>query len=218
MIAVRGGDHGDAVLGGFPGRDRLVEAKRGATARREVEMRAQHIRRVQVSGAAIDHRGVRLVWTQGWKSTPDLVGIEVLEGQSQLLCRFPGSAHDSSGGDSHHQAAGQSHERRPRLPLELRPQVVGAPEDGHVQWVLVIELPNDATLAVRGAQGMTGGVAIQPQRADTARGQMIGRRATHRPQADHDRVVRVAHAGPLAATPRSHWGGHGGRAPSSPTR
>ena len=75
------------------------------------------------------------------------------------------------------------------LALELAPELVRAPEQGHVVGVLEVREADDPGQAVGGALVVEDVEALEPEDALSAAGEVVERRASHPADSDDDDVV-----------------------------
>jgi hypothetical protein len=92
-------------------------------------------------------------------------------------------------GRADHQAAGLLEERSAGLTLQLRPQLVRAPDERYVERVLEVGLADDARAPVRGAECVRGRPAVEAGDAEAAAGELVGGGAPHGAEADDQDVV-----------------------------
>src|SRR5262249_30274206 len=77
--------------------------------------------------------------------------------------------------------------------LELAPQLIGAPQQGHIGGMLEIAEPDDAGGAMRGAAVVAGSEALEAQHALPPAREVVNRRAAHHAQATN-RHVKCLHS------------------------
>jgi hypothetical protein len=99
------------------------------------------------------------------------------------------------------QPAGDSQEPPAAGRLEIAPEDVGALDQGHVLGRFEVGLTDGSRSAVGGTPGVARLVRIQPEHPSPALGDMKGRGAAHRAEAEDDDVIRRHGDGPSADRP-----------------
>src|SRR6266566_3337697 len=109
---------------------------------------------VQVSSARIQHRDEVGRQAKGGKPFAHFDRRQYLVRQFMFPGASQRSRYDHPFERADHQSASNLHEWAAARILQLSPQLVGAPDERHVERVLKVGLADDATVTVRGSECM----------------------------------------------------------------
>ena len=184
-------DHARAFPIGMPAQDRFVETQFRALPSRQLQMRLDAPLRKENPGARLPHRHHILRRQKRRKTPAHVLRIHEFVPQAVLL-RAPLRAADHRAlRPTDHQAARLPEKSAAGFRFQLRPQFVGALNQGDVNRMFEIGLADDSCFPVRRTISVRRREPVEPQHPLAAPGEMKGGRAAHRAQPDNDHINRL---------------------------
>ena len=147
--------------------------------------------RIEVTRARIQYcNEVRLELKRG-ESLVNLCRSQNFVRQIVLTRATQRARHDHSARRSNHEAASDLYQGFSATLLQLTPKVVGSLDQGDIERMLEVRLPDDATVAVRGAERVSLVILLQPENAQAAAREVKKRCAPHCAESDYNGVIAV---------------------------